>query len=89
MPGRLKITSMTTAPPHEVTDLKTEGGDRGDQRIAKNVDTDDDLLGNAGTASHTDIVLVELLDHGGTHDTSHLARQRKCQGDGGHNHAAR
>ena len=73
---------------HEVTDLKTEGGDRGDQRIAKNVDADDDLLGNAGATSHTDIVLVELLDHGGTHDTSHLARQRKCQGDSGHDHTS-
>ena len=73
---------------HEVADLKTEGGDRGDQRIAKNVDADDDLLGNAGAASHTDIILVELLDHGGTHDTSHLARQRKCQGDSGHDHTS-
>ena len=73
---------------HEVTDLKTEGGDRGDQRVAQNVDADDDLLGNTGAAGHADIVLVELLDHGGTHDTSHLARQRECQGDSGHDHTS-
>ena len=71
---------------HKVTDLKTEGGDRGDQRVAQNVDADDDLLGNAGATGHADVVLVELLNHGGTHDTSHLARQRECQSDSGHDH---
>ena len=73
---------------HKVTDLKTEGGDRGDQRVAQNVDADDDLLGNAGATGHADVVLVELLNHGRTHDTSHLARQRECQSDSGHDHTS-
>ena len=74
---------------HEVTNLQAKCGYRGNKSVAKYVSCDDDSLWNTGAASSADVVLIQLLDHCGTNNTSHLTRhwnrKRKCR----HNHTSK
>lgn len=88
MPGRIEDNLDDDGAAHEVTDLKTEGGDRGDQRIAKYVDADDDLLGNCRRREPYGHSPCRAPRHGRTHDTSHLTRQREGKSNGGHDHTS-
>src|SRR5690606_37651684 len=53
---------------HEVTDAQAENGNRGDERIAQNVATNNDVARNACAERRADVVLIEFFNHSGADD---------------------